>query len=700
MKNVRVIGLLTLCFLLGLVTVATISGCSEKKDDTGDVQQETTDSTQGSEAEASGDPATEVPVEEAAANPADLFNFKLDDKGDPVIVPGDWGQWGGTSYRNNTPEATGIPTSWNVGRRDRETGEWSGQENIKWVSAVGSQTYGNPVVASGKVLVGTNNSGGYLARYPSATDLGVLLCFDEQTGDFLWQHSSEKLPTGRVHDWPLQGICSAPYVEGDRIWFVSSRGKVVCVDADGYYDGTDDGEITNERARLFDIRVNEDPSADQVAPAVTALNQGTVNDTLRAATAKAGFELPEEVSVVADDGGKKWTLTAKIGDEDRTVIAQIMGPKLSVFKVVTPNDTEEADTLWEYDMMGNLEVSQHNMCSCSITSMGDLLFINTSNGLDESHINLPSPDAPSFIAMDKNTGEVYWTDKSPFDNILHGQWSSPAVGIFDGVPQAIFAGGDGWVYSFKADKGTDGVPELLWKFDANPKVSKWILGGRGTRNNIIATPVIYDGHVYVAVGQDPEHGEGEGHLWCIDPSKRGNVSPELAIEVQTGEEIEHQRLQAVIEEDGQVARDNENSAVVWHYSVNDVDGDGDINFEEQMHRSCGTVCIKNDLLYISDFSGLFHCLNAKTGEVYFTYDMFAAAWGSPLIVDGHVYIGDEDGDIAIFGLSEDAKDPIEEINMGNSVYSTPIVANGTLFIANKTHIFAIATEGEAEASAE
>ena len=201
---------------------------------------------------------------------------------------------------------------------------------------------------------------------------------------------------------------------------------------------------------------------------------------------------------------------------------------------------------------------------------------------DESHVNLPSPDAPSFIAMDKNTGEVYWTDKSPIDNILHGQWSSPAVGLLGGVPQAIFAGGDGWVYSFKADKGTDGAPELLWKFDANPKVGKWILGGRGTRNNIIATPVIYDGYVYVAVGQDPEH--GEGHLWCIDPTKRGNVGPELAINVATGEEIAHQRLQAVIEEDGQVARDNPNSAVVWHYSVNDVDGDGEYNFEETMPK--------------------------------------------------------------------------------------------------------------------
>ena len=105
-------------------------------------------------------------------------------------------------------------------------------------------------------------------------------------------------------------------------------------------------------------------------------------------------------------------------------------------------------------MMDELDTSQHNMCSCSVTSYGDLLFVNTSNGLDESHINLPAPDAPSFICMDKNTGEVYWTDSSPGNNILHGQWSSPAVGELGGVPQVLFAGGDGILYSFRADKGS------------------------------------------------------------------------------------------------------------------------------------------------------------------------------------------------------------------------------------------------------
>ena len=141
------------------------------------------------------------------------------------------------------------------------------------------------------------------------------------------------------------------------------------------------------------------------------------------------------------------------------------------------------------------------------------------------------------------------------------------------------------------------------------------------------------------------------------------------------------RLQAVIEEDGEVAIDNPNSAVVWHYDKFDRNGDGEIDFEETMHRSCGTVAIKKGLLFISDFSGLFHCLDAKTGKVHWTYDMLAQAWGSPLIVEDNVYIGDEDGDVSIFKLSPETDEdgmvePIAEINMGNSVYSTPIVANG------------------------
>jgi outer membrane protein assembly factor BamB len=514
----------------------------------------------------------------------------------------EWNQWGGSPSRNNVPEAKSLPVEWAPGEFDPDTGAWDPKtaKNVAWVAALGSQSYGNPVIADGKAFVGTNNGKGWLKRYPPATDLGCLLAFDVKDGSFLWQDSSEKLPTGRVHDWPLQGICCAPLVEGDRLWYVSSRGEVKCLDTAGFRDGENDGPFTGEK------------------------EQGQ----------------------------------------------------------------DEADVVWVLDMMKELGVSQHNMCSCSVTSAGDFLFVNTSNGVDEGHLNLPNPDAPSFLCLDKRDGKVLWADGSPGANVLHGQWSSPAYAELGGVPQVLFGGGDGWLYSFDA-RGEGGKAKLLWEFDCNPKESKYTLGGRADRNHIIGTPVVHDGLVYIAVGEDPEHGEGVGHLWCIDPTKRGDVSSELALSLaDPSKPLPRRREQAVIKEQGEVTRPNPNSAAVWHYPGFDTDGNGKLAFEETMHRTCGTVAIKDGLLYVADFSGLFHCLDLKTGKPHYTHDMLAASWGSPLIADGKVYIGDEDGDITIFTLGKEPE-VLGEINMGNSVYSTPIAVGDTLYIANKSHLFAI-----------
>jgi outer membrane protein assembly factor BamB len=506
----------------------------------------------------------------------------------------DWPQFGGWSHRNNTPDGKNIPDKW-----DTDSGE-----NILWTAELGSQSYGNPVVANGKVYVGTNNYHAYLSRFPKSIDLGVLLCFDEKTGKFLWQSSSTKLPSGLVHDWPDMGICCSPACEGDRLYFVTSRGEVQCLDSEGFIDGENDGPFKSE-----------------------------------------------------DNENKN-----------------------------------EADILWKFDMMGKLGVSQHNMCSCSILIAGDLLLINTSNGVDESHTNIPAPDAPSFFAMKKATGEVVWTDKSPGRNVLHGQWSSPTHGVIGGQAQAIFGGGDGWLYSFDPAGDGAGKSKLLWKFDCNPKSSKYSVSGKSERNHLIATPVIYDGHVYVGVGEDPEHGEGNGHFWCIDPTKRGDVSPELAMGSNdkpiTDPGDGTRRLQAIDTNAGEKAVANPNSAAVWHYIGEDLSGDKKLDFEEEMHRTMGSCAIKDDLLFVADLSGVFHCLDAKTGKSYWNYDMFAASWGSALIVDGKVYAGDEDGEVAVFKLSKEME-LINENKCGNSVYSTPIVANDVLYIMNKSKLFAI-----------
>jgi outer membrane protein assembly factor BamB len=496
----------------------------------------------------------------------------------------DWPQWGGSAERNNVPKTGPLPAEFDV----------KSGTNIRWSSPLGSETYGNPVVANGKVYVGTNNGNGYVKRYPSSVDLGALVCFNEADGKFLWQHCSEKLPTGRVHDWPNQGICCAPLVDGDKLWYVTSRGEVVCLDTEGFLDGENDGPFNKE-----------------------------------------------------------------------------------------PNENkDEADVIWKLDMMSQLNVSQHNMCSCSVTCAGDFLFVNTANGVDDSHLTVPEEKAASFLCMNRQTGEVLWTDNTPGSNILHGQWSSPAYAVLGGQAQVVFGGGDGWLYSFDP-AGDAGKAKLLWKFDCNPKDSVYRLNG-ATRNHVIATPVIYDGMVYVAVGEDPEHGEGGGHLWCIDPTKRGDVSPTIVYNSSDmTKPIAPKRKQAMVVAEGDVERDNPNSAAKWHYVGSDPN-----EFETTMHRTCGTVAIKDDLLIVADFSGMVHCVDAKTGEAHWTHDMLAASWASPLIADNKIFIGDEDGDILIFELSKTAT-VLAEINLGSALYTTPVAANDTIYIANRNRIFAI-----------
>jgi outer membrane protein assembly factor BamB len=640
----------------------------------------------------SGIPAQQVAVAKAPSKDA----AAAPENAPQGVGKGDWGQWGGNSKRNNTPEGKNIPSEWSIGSFDLKTGEWQKDEaeNVKWASALGSQSYGNPVVANGHVYVGSNNGAGYLKRYPATVDLGVLLCFDEKSGKFLWQHSNEKLPTGRVHDWPLQGVCAAPLIEGERLWYVSNRGEVVCADTRGFYDGEDDGPVLNEPAKLFELMRAEDAAMDKVGPMLASLKGGKIPPALVEQCKAVGFDLPADGKVEPAGNGFKITFKPAQGAA-REVTVRPEGPRLVAYKILNVDDKDECDVMWKVNLMTDLGVSQHNMCSCSVTAAGDTLFVNTSNGVDEGHVNLPAPAAPSFIAMDKNTGKVLWTDNTPGENVLHGQWSSPAYGVLGGVAQVIFGAGDGYVYSFDAKKSAEtGKPVMLWKFDCNPKESKYVLGGRADRNHIIGTPVLYNGLVYVGVGEDPEHGEGVGHLWCIDPTKRGDVSPELAFNLKDLKTpIPHKRMQAVVAENGEVARANPNSAQVWHYANFDANKNGKVEFEETMHRTCGTVAIKDDLLFVADFSGLFHCLDAKTGVPYWTHDMLAAAWGSPCIVEDKVYIGDEDGDICVFKLSKEME-LIAENSMENSVYSTPVVANNTLFIANKDHVFAIASEGE------
>ena len=186
-------------------------------------------------------------------------------------------------------------------------------------------------------------------------------------------------------------------------------------------------------------------------------------------------------------------------------------------------DPTDADVIWRLDMMKELNVFPHNLSACSPLIVGDMLFVVTANGVDEGHNNIPGPDAPSFIAVDKNTGKVKWKSNAPGRNIMHGQWSNPCYAAVNGKPQVIFPGGDGWLRGFEPETG-----KLIWKFDANPKTARSTSSAArapGATSSPRRSSI--DDKLYIGTGQDPEHVDGVGHLWCIDLTKTGDISPEL-----------------------------------------------------------------------------------------------------------------------------------------------------------------------------
>lgn len=533
----------------------------------------------------------------------------------PAVTPTEHTMFGGTPARNMADLASKFGAVQLMPVKDGEKETKPADAVIKWQAELGSRAYGGPIISGGKVYVGTNNE---RPRNPrdskknadgdvEPTDMGILMCFDQKTGQFLWQAVHDKLASGVVNDWIKEGICSTPLVEGNRVYYVSNRCTVVCADVNGLADG----------------------------------NQGIQTEKYKDAT--------------------------------------------------------DADIIWEHDMIGDLGVFPHNMSACSPLLVGDILFIVTANGVDEGHANIPAPQAPSFIAVDKNSGKVLWKRNDPGKNIMHGQWSNPTYADINGVRQVIFPGGDGVLRGFKPETG-----EVLWQFDCNPKEAKYELGGTGTRNDFIGTPVVSEGKIYIGVGQDPEHFSGVGHFWCIDPAKA--TQPGMDISPELGEW-------------GHPGKPNPNSGLVWHYGGPDKRKFVPRDFV--FGRTMSTATVVDGIVYIAELQGFVHCLDAKTGKKFWQYDVKGAIWGSTYYVDGKVYLGTEGGDVFAF-KHDKAPEVIDELDIPDAtdakdfnqklkakrkqfeakyllgkaefdrpVRSTPVVAGGVMYVMTETTLYAL-----------
>lgn len=488
----------------------------------------------------------------------------------------DWPMWGRDYTRNMVANVKGLPLKISAGQYigDTEDIDLATTKNVRWVAKLGSQTYGNPTVANGRVYVGTNNDVPRDPRFKG--DRSCVYCLEEKTGELIWQLNVPKLGTGKVSDWEFLGICSSPAIEGDRAYLMTNRCEVMCVDVLGMSNGND------------------------------------------------GFQ--DEAKYFADNGK----------------------PPVEV------KDTD-ADIIWKFNMIDECGVFPHNITSCSVMIVGDQIWTSTSNGVDYGHVDTPAPNAPSLIVVDKKTGKLIGEEASGLSTrIFHSNWSSPAYLKTEDTERTIFGGPDGVLYAFDPTpvKDEDGfmVLKQAWEFDCNPKSYRFKPDGTPIKyatskgpSEVLGTPIVHQGRAYAVIGQDPEHGEGIGNLVCVDA----------------------------------------NGKEVWAF--NDI------------HRSMSTMAIHNGLLFAADYSGYLYCLDASTGELHWRYDTSAHIWGSVLVADGRVYVGIEDGFlVSAPATKEHDKKNVIEVDFGTPIYSSPIAANGVLYVATFTHLYAIATTNKAE----
>jgi outer membrane protein assembly factor BamB len=301
--------------------------------------------------------------------------------------------------------------------------------------------------------------------------------------------------------------------------------------------------------------------------------------------------------------------------------------------------TRDGDIVWQLDMPA-LGVYPHEACNSDVLPVGDLLIVSTSNGQNEGHTRVPSPRAPSLIAVDKRSGDVVWRAIGAGAGVLHGQWSSPVAANVHGRIQVLFGGGDGWLRSYDAASGHE-----IWRFDGNPKDARWLpRPGVLSRSSIIASPVFADGRVFVAMGQSPGHGNGPSLMYAISPNGQGDVTA---------------------------------NRLLWT--------------SRDVGRVVGTPIVKDGLLYVGDLGGTIHCLDAATGALVWKHETNEAIWGSLLLAGDRLYAGNLEGTMTVLRAGR-RKEVLAEIEMDAALYSPPAAIGDALYLATAKRLYLLAAK--------
>ena len=271
------------------------------------------------------------------------------------------------------------------------------------------------------------------------------------------------------------GLCSSPTIDGNRVYVVSNRGQVLCLDVNGQADGNE-GPFVDEGVYMRDARTFPDkPGRFDAQNAPPLPHPTTLHD------------------------GRRHGLGIRF----------YRGP-------------------------GCVAPGRCRLFCAGFRRLSLCVYLQ--RRLDRSHTNIPSP-CTDLVVLDKNTGKLLAVMDPPLGRaIFHGDWSSPTLARIGGTTLIVWGGGDGVCYAFDTgvapgEQGTPGKLKKVWWFDCNPQINK-VRDGKPLPYNqnaegpseIIATPVVCGRRLYVAVGQDSRHGTGPGCFSCIDATREGDIT--------------------------------------------------------------------------------------------------------------------------------------------------------------------------------
>ena len=310
----------------------------------------------------------------------------------------------------------------------------------------------------------------------------------------------------------------------------------------------------------------------------------------------------------------------------------------------------DADILWLFDMIKECGIRQHDAAHCSILLDGQFLYVNTSNGVDDTHRHIASPDAPCLIVIDKTTGRLVARDDEHIGpNIFHCTWSSPSLGVVNGRKLIFYAGPNGIVYAFEPVTAVAAEVQKLkkvWWFDIDPaapkeNVHRFTANRAEGPSTIYALPVFFDNCVYVAGGGDIWWGKRQSWLTCIDAAKTGEVTA---------------------------------TAGKWSYPL--------------ARHILSTPSIWNGLVFIADSGHKIHCVDAATGAPCWTHEIQGEMWSSTLVADGKVYVCSRKGEFIVLAASKE-KRVLSSLLLDGPISGTPVAANGALYVATQRRLYAL-----------